>query len=80
MIIAGGIEPDILGIWSDEQLAAWKPMVSRVYGKGGIFFCEVDFSNGMSDNALLLKYFPMTEFHCPPLKKNILKVCYRRLD
>ncbi|GAB2225368.1 hypothetical protein Droror1_Dr00006160 [Drosera rotundifolia] len=29
------------GIWTDEQVEAWKPIVDAVHAKGGIFFCQI---------------------------------------
>ncbi|KAJ4713756.1 12-oxophytodienoate reductase [Melia azedarach] len=29
------------GIWSKEQVEAWKPIVNAVHAKGGIFFCQL---------------------------------------
>ncbi|WCJ34876.1 12-oxophytodienoate reductase 1 [Euphorbia peplus] len=32
---------DTPGIWTKEQVEAWKPIVDRVHAKGGIFFCQL---------------------------------------
>ncbi|MQL99925.1 hypothetical protein Taro_032658 [Colocasia esculenta] len=32
---------DTPGIWSKEQVDAWKPIVNAVHDKGGIFFCQL---------------------------------------
>lgn len=29
------------GIWTDEQVEAWKPIVDAVHAKGAIFFCQI---------------------------------------
>lgn len=29
------------GIWTDEQVEAWKPIVDAVHAKGSIFFCQI---------------------------------------
>jgi 2,4-dienoyl-CoA reductase-like NADH-dependent reductase (Old Yellow Enzyme family) len=29
------------GIWSQEQIEAWKPVVKAVHDKGGYFFCQI---------------------------------------
>ncbi|XP_033509061.1 12-oxophytodienoate reductase-like protein [Nicotiana tomentosiformis] len=29
------------GIWSEEQVEAWKPVVEGVHEKGGVFFCQI---------------------------------------
>ncbi|XP_024169922.1 putative 12-oxophytodienoate reductase 11 isoform X9 [Rosa chinensis] len=33
--------PDTPGIWTKEQVEAWKPIVNAVHAKGGIFFCQI---------------------------------------
>ncbi|PPR83422.1 hypothetical protein GOBAR_AA37288 [Gossypium barbadense] len=33
--------PDVPGIWTKEQVEAWKPIVDAVHAKGGIFFCQI---------------------------------------
>ncbi|KAF8411938.1 hypothetical protein HHK36_004496 [Tetracentron sinense] len=33
--------PDTPGIWTKEQIEAWKPIVDAVHAKGGIFFCQI---------------------------------------
>ncbi|XP_043721697.1 putative 12-oxophytodienoate reductase 11 isoform X12 [Telopea speciosissima] len=33
--------PNIPGIWTKEQLEAWKPIVDAVHAKGGVFFCQI---------------------------------------
>ncbi|XP_062152953.1 12-oxophytodienoate reductase 1-like isoform X2 [Alnus glutinosa] len=33
--------PDAPGIWTKEQVEAWKPVVDAVHAKGGIFFCQL---------------------------------------
>ncbi|KAM5575010.1 hypothetical protein ABKV19_014116 [Rosa sericea] len=33
--------PDTPGIWTKEQVEAWKPIVNAVHDKGGIFFCQI---------------------------------------
>ncbi|CAL5046770.1 unnamed protein product [Urochloa decumbens] len=33
--------PDTPGIWTQEQVEAWKPIVDAVHRKGGIFFCQI---------------------------------------
>ncbi|KAM0903882.1 hypothetical protein ACQ4PT_018377 [Festuca glaucescens] len=32
---------DTPGIWTKEQVEAWKPIVNGVHEKGGIFFCQI---------------------------------------
>ncbi|XP_071725173.1 putative 12-oxophytodienoate reductase 11 [Rutidosis leptorrhynchoides] len=33
--------PDTPGIWTTEQVEAWKPITDAVHAKGGIFFCQI---------------------------------------
>ncbi|CAN6318694.1 unnamed protein product [Urochloa humidicola] len=33
--------PETPGIWTQEQVEAWKPIVDAVHRKGGIFFCQI---------------------------------------
>ena len=33
--------PNVPGIWTKEQVEAWKPIVDAVHAKGGIFFCQI---------------------------------------
>ena len=33
--------PNTPGIWNDEQIKAWKPIVSAVKRKGGVFFAQL---------------------------------------
>ncbi|XP_031389700.1 12-oxophytodienoate reductase 2-like [Punica granatum] len=33
--------PDTPGVWTKEQVEAWKPIVDAVHAKGGIFFCQI---------------------------------------
>ncbi|OEL18818.1 putative 12-oxophytodienoate reductase 8 [Dichanthelium oligosanthes] len=33
--------PSTPGIWTKEQVEAWKPVVEAVHRKGGIFFCQI---------------------------------------
>ncbi|KAI3860987.1 hypothetical protein MKW92_046659 [Papaver armeniacum] len=33
--------PEIPGIWTKENVEAWKPIVQAVHDKGGIFFCQI---------------------------------------
>lgn len=33
--------PNTPGIWTEEQVEAWKPIVNAVHAKGGIFFCQI---------------------------------------
>ncbi|KAJ7949721.1 12-oxophytodienoate reductase [Quillaja saponaria] len=33
--------PDTPGIWTKEQVEAWKPIVDAVHAKGGVFLCQI---------------------------------------
>ncbi|TVU14266.1 hypothetical protein EJB05_37725, partial [Eragrostis curvula] len=33
--------PDTPGLWTREQVEAWKPIVDAVHAKGGVFFCQI---------------------------------------
>ncbi|XP_031383780.1 putative 12-oxophytodienoate reductase 11 isoform X2 [Punica granatum] len=33
--------PDTTGIWTREQIEAWKPIVDAVHNKSGVFFCQI---------------------------------------
>ncbi|XP_058090108.1 putative 12-oxophytodienoate reductase 11 isoform X1 [Magnolia sinica] len=33
--------PETPGIWTKEQVEAWKPIVDAVHEKGGVFFCQI---------------------------------------
>ncbi|XP_009403728.2 putative 12-oxophytodienoate reductase 11 [Musa acuminata AAA Group] len=33
--------PHTPGIWTREQVEAWKPIVNAVHAKGGVFFCQL---------------------------------------
>uniref|UniRef100_A0A0D9WN92 NADH:flavin oxidoreductase/NADH oxidase N-terminal domain-containing protein n=1 Tax=Leersia perrieri TaxID=77586 RepID=A0A0D9WN92_9ORYZ len=33
--------PDTPGIWTQQQVEAWKPIVDAVHRKGAIFFCQI---------------------------------------
>ena len=41
--------PNTPGIWTREQVEAWKPIVSAVHEKGGIFFCQLWHAGRVSD-------------------------------
>ncbi|GJN27526.1 hypothetical protein PR202_gb15556 [Eleusine coracana subsp. coracana] len=33
--------PHTPGLWTREQMEAWKPIVDAVHAKGGVFFCQI---------------------------------------
>ncbi|XP_052152336.1 putative 12-oxophytodienoate reductase 11 isoform X1 [Oryza glaberrima] len=42
---------DTPGIWTKEQVEAWKPIVDGVHAKGGIFFCQIWHVGRVSNNT-----------------------------
>ncbi|KAJ4831318.1 putative 12-oxophytodienoate reductase 11 [Turnera subulata] len=44
--------PETPGIWSKEQVEAWKPIVDAVHEKGGVFFCQIWHVGRVSTYAL----------------------------
>ncbi|RLN12166.1 12-oxophytodienoate reductase 1-like [Panicum miliaceum] len=44
--------PETPGIWTQEQVEAWKPIVDAVHRKGGIFFCQIWHVGRVSTNEL----------------------------
>ncbi|CAN1322691.1 12-oxophytodienoate reductase 1 [Linum perenne] len=40
---------NVPGIWTNQQIQAWKPIVNAVHDKGGIFFCQIWHSGRVSD-------------------------------
>ncbi|EOY15295.1 12-oxophytodienoate reductase 2 isoform 2 [Theobroma cacao] len=47
----GYIYPNTPGIWTEEQVDAWKPIVHAVHEKGGIFFCQLWHAGRASDHS-----------------------------
>ncbi|TYI97014.1 hypothetical protein E1A91_D01G113700v1 [Gossypium mustelinum] len=43
--------PNTSGIWTQQQVEAWKPIVDAVHKKGGIFFCQLWHAGRASDNC-----------------------------
>lgn len=33
--------PDVPGLWTDQQVEAWRPIVDAVHGKGAVFFAQL---------------------------------------
>jgi hypothetical protein len=44
--------PHTPGIWTKEQVEAWKPVVDAVHAKGGIFFCQIWHAGRVSDMGI----------------------------
>ncbi|CAN6178776.1 unnamed protein product [Urochloa humidicola] len=43
--------PETPGIWTQEQVEAWKPIVDAVHRKGGVFFCQIWHVGRVSNNG-----------------------------
>ncbi|THU45778.1 hypothetical protein C4D60_Mb02t21570 [Musa balbisiana] len=43
--------PDTPGVWTREQVEAWKPIVDAVHDKGGVFFCQIWHVGRVSDTS-----------------------------
>ncbi|CAI8589456.1 unnamed protein product [Vicia faba] len=43
--------PNTPGIWTKEQVEAWKPIVDAVHAKGATFFCQLWHVGRMFDSA-----------------------------
>ncbi|KAJ0025861.1 hypothetical protein Pint_07486 [Pistacia integerrima] len=44
--------PNMSGLWTKEQIEAWKPIVEAVHAKGGIFFCQIWHAGRVSNRGL----------------------------
>ncbi|VAI72025.1 unnamed protein product [Triticum turgidum subsp. durum] len=42
--------PDTPGIWTQQQVNAWKPIVDAVHSKGALFFCQIWHAGRVSSN------------------------------
>ncbi|XP_040367444.1 LOW QUALITY PROTEIN: 12-oxophytodienoate reductase 2 [Rosa chinensis] len=42
---------DMPGLWSKEQVEAWKPIVDAVHAKGGVFFCQIWHAGRVSNSG-----------------------------
>ncbi|KAM5581355.1 12-oxophytodienoate reductase 2 [Rosa sericea] len=42
---------DMPGLWTKEQVEAWKPIVDAVHAKGGVFFCQIWHAGRVSNSA-----------------------------
>ncbi|RVW77872.1 putative 12-oxophytodienoate reductase 11 [Vitis vinifera] len=48
--------PHTPGIWTKEQVEAWKPIVDAVHAKGGIFFCQIWHVGRVSNTGMFFTY------------------------
>ena len=44
--------PNSPGIYTKEQIEAWKPIVDAVHAKGGVFFCQIWHAGRISNRGL----------------------------
>ncbi|KAJ1392937.1 NADH:flavin oxidoreductase/NADH oxidase, N-terminal [Sesbania bispinosa] len=64
--------PNTPGIWTTEQVEAWKPIVSAVHAKGGIFFCQLWHTGRVSNYGYQPRGQPPISCTNIPLRKDIL--------
>jgi hypothetical protein len=50
------------GIWTKEQVEAWKPIVNAVHAKGGIFFCQIWHVGRVSNYGKFFSYYLFLKF------------------
>ncbi|CAL5043835.1 unnamed protein product [Urochloa decumbens] len=53
--------PHTPGIWTQEQVEAWRPIVDAVHRKGAFFFCQIWHVGRVSTNGLFQKLQPNGE-------------------
>ncbi|GMH42922.1 hypothetical protein BSKO_10844 [Bryopsis sp. KO-2023] len=41
------------GIWTDDQVASWKPLIERVHKKGSTIFCQLMYTGRVTHKSLL---------------------------
>jgi 12-oxophytodienoic acid reductase len=46
--------PNTPGIWTNEQVEAWKPIVDAVHAKGATFFCQIWHCGRVSNPSMYL--------------------------
>jgi 2,4-dienoyl-CoA reductase-like NADH-dependent reductase (Old Yellow Enzyme family) len=46
--------PNTPGIWTKEQVEAWKPIVDAVHHKGSVFFCQIWHVGRVSNPSMFL--------------------------
>lgn len=44
------------GLWTKEQVEAWKPVVDAVHAKGGVFFCQIWHAGRVSNSGAFVTY------------------------
>lgn len=69
-ISARGVpNPRIPGIWTAEQVAAWKPITERVHNAGGKIVCQLWHGGRMSHSSLLGGLTPVSSSPTTPTLK-----------
>ena len=56
--------PDTPGIWTKQQVEAWKPIVDAVHAKGSIFFCQIWHVGRVSNSSMSLFDYSQSIFLC----------------
>jgi 12-oxophytodienoic acid reductase len=46
--------PNTPGIWTKEQVEAWRTVVDAVHQKGGVFFCQIWHVGRASTNGIII--------------------------
>ena len=62
--------PETLGIWTTEQVEAWKPIVDVVHAKDGIFFYQIWHVGRVSNRRIYVFYLPLDLKGTAQLKAN----------
>ncbi|KAJ4491159.1 NADH:flavin oxidoreductase/NADH oxidase [Lentinula edodes] len=55
---ATGFQPCAPGIWSDEQITAWKEVVDAVHAKGSYIYLQIAASGRIAQSSILQSYDP----------------------
>lgn len=62
------------GLWTKEQVEAWKPVVDAVHAKGGVFFCQIWHAGRVSNSGAFLTYTFLLHFHHRKNTEHKLKI------
>lgn len=46
---------DMPGIWTKNQIEAWKPIVDAVHSNGAVFFCQLWHAGRVSHRGVYIK-------------------------
>ncbi|KAH7876238.1 NADH oxidase family-domain-containing protein [Lentinula edodes] len=55
---ATGFQPCAPGIWSDEQITAWKEVLDAVHAKGSYIYLQIAASGRIAQSSVLQSYDP----------------------